>query len=51
MARMLDVVEQLSWNPRDGENIADVVVRRVDEVEKREGAGVPDSDRAVACGG
>lgn len=42
-------LEEVVVDPGEGEDVADVVVRRVNDVQRREGRSVPDSDRSVAC--
>lgn len=48
--RSLDFIrlELVVGNPGEGEDVAGVVVRRVDEVEEGEGGSVPDADGTVA---
>jgi hypothetical protein len=48
--RSLDFIrlKLIVGNPSEGEDVARVVVRRVDEVEEGEGGSVPDSDGTVA---
>lgn len=44
------LVQLLVRNPGEGEDVADIVVWRMDEVEQGEGRSVPDADSAVAYG-